>query len=383
MTAHLQSVMNTEEPSAEAEVGLQRQHGRGRISSIMDMEYDEEEEENPAEPEQEDKKEHPLKSKAPTESEEEEEEVKEEKEVKKKEEKKEEEVPAKKKYAYKSDGEDVEEELSDEELNGRLSGSRAIQKRFTELDQQKKGHAKEVESFKKDFDYVKNEMLGIKEGFNTVVDEFKRTGMVKGNPIEPVYNLLDKMGVDISEFEKALFFHMLPESGKYLDMDDTGRNAYMLEHENKWLKKNQNAVKEREQQTLKYQENLKQENSLKRQAGVSEEQFSELRDELESRFGLDKLTTEQVLEWGKAKPFYARSEEIVKKVGKGDINKIARILLEFPETTDEWMLDQLGYKQVKEKEVENKLLSKLPPKVKSATQDDDDTDEMFKKFKRR
>lgn len=382
MTAHLQSVMNTEEPSGEAEVGLQHQHGRGRISSIMDMDYDDEEEKNPAEPEKEDKKEHPLKAKAAPQSEEdeEEEEVKEEKkEVKKKEE----EVPAKKKYQYKSDGEDVEEELSDEELNGRLSGSRAIQKRFTELDQQKKTHAKELESFKKDFDYVKNEMLGIKEGFSSVVDEFKRTGIVKGNPIEPVYNLLDKMGIDISEFEKAVFFHMLPESGKYLDMDDTGRNAYMLEHENKWLKKNQNAVKERQQETLKYQESLKQENSLKRQAGVSEEQFSELRDELESRFGLDKLTTEQVLEWGKAKPFYARSEEIVKKVGKGDVNKIARILLEFPETTDEWMLDQLGYKQVKEKEVEKKLLDKLPPKVKSATQDDDEADELFKKFRRR
>lgn len=383
MTAHLQQVMNSEDTETPQSDGLKNTNGRNRIGSIMEMDYEDEEDKS-IEPEIEQKKELPLNSKSTEESEDLKPDEKEDKkEEKKKEEKEEKKEIEKKKYKYKADGEDVEEELSDEELNSRLSGSRAIQKRFTELDQQKKQYAKELESFNRDIEYVKNEFKQIKDGFSSVVDDFRKNGIVKGNPIEPVYNLLDKMGIDISEFEKAVFFHMLPEAGSYLDMDDTGRNAWLLERENKWLKKNQNAAKQREEETLKYQEKLKQENSLKRQAGVSEEQFSELREELESKFNLKDLKTEQVLEWHKVKPFFGRAENIAKLVPGTDVNKVARILLEFPETTDEWMLEQLGYKDVKQKQVEDKLKDKLPPKISSKSSDNDDTEEMFLNFRRR
>lgn len=92
-----------------------------------------------------------------------------------------------------------------------------------------------------------------------------------------------------------------------------------------------------------------------------------------------------VLEWNKAKPFFTRAEKMAELVPGIDVNKVARILLEYPETTDEWMLENLGYKQVQEKKIEEKLKDKLPPKPKSKSSkdDDDEEDELFSNFRRR
>lgn len=389
MTAHLQQVMNSDEGDSSGEVSLKNTSGSNRISSIMEMDYEDEPKvEN--EPKTEDKKEHPLNAKAQPQQDDEEDKPKSDKKEeskpkdKKEEPKKEEKPPVeKKKYVYKADGQEVEEELSDEEVNNRLSGSRAIQKRFTELDQQKKQYEKEKAAFDADIQYVKDEFAGIRGSFNSVIDEFNKNGSTKGNPIEPVYNLLDKFGLDIAQFERAVFFHHLPEAAKYLDMDDTGRNAYLLENENKWLKKNQNAAKQREEEAQNYRAKLQEENSLKRQAGISEEEFSQLKDEL-SNFGVENPDIKQVLEWHKAKPFYDRAKDISGKVPGADVNKVARLLMEFPSTTDEWMLEQLGYKELKGKEVADKLKDKLPPKrTTKVDEEDPEVDEMFKKFRRR
>jgi hypothetical protein len=369
-----------------AEESTSKLNGGDRLNSIMDMDYEAPEEtEDPEEDGVENKT--PLAAKAePKEEKEEEKEVKkpeakkEEKEEKKEEEKKVE--PEKKKYSYKADGEDVEEELTDEEVKSRLSGSRAIQKRFTELDQQKKQVLSKEKEAEETVNYVKSEMGTLRESFAKDIEEFKQNGMVKGNPAKSIYNLLDKMGLDTAQFEKALFFHHLPEAAKFLDMSDAERDSFLLGRENEWLRKKQDAIKSQEQEVRETKTKLEQENSLKRQAGVSEELFSELKEELAAKTNLKDLKTEQVLEWHKVKPFYTRAENIAEKVQGSDIHKIARILLEFPDTTDKWMLEQLGYKAQEERKIVEKLEAKAPkPSAKKAV--DDDRDDLFDSMRRR
>lgn len=390
MSGHLEHVMDIEDDAGEDTVeDISSSTGANRVNSIMDMDYtlndkDKKEEEVP------EKKELPIaSSQADPVKKKEAPEAEEEKEDKEEKEKKEEEKKVeaeKKKYKYKLDGKEIEEELSDEEVSAAISARGAINKRFGELGSQKTAVerekatiAQDKERFTKEVDYVKNEMSQIKQSFEADINEFKQNGFVKGNPVKSVYNLLDKMGLDASQFEKAVFFHHLPETAKFLDMNDAERDAFLLGRENEWLKKSQNAVKQREQEAAQYKATLEKENSLKRQSGVSEELFSELKEELQSRFNLGNLTTDQVLEWNKVKPFYSRAESIASKVQGADTHKIARILLEFPETTDDWMLEQLGYKQQQEKKVVDALRDKIPPKPK-ATRTTDETEEDLEFF---
>lgn len=372
------------------DVSTEQVEGSDRISSIMDMDY--EVEEKTAEPEDKGlKSEHTptgekeVQKKEEKEDKEEKKEKKEEKEDEEKEEKEEEKKEeGKRKYKYKVDGEVVEEELSDEEVAAAISGRKAIQKRFTELDKEKK----QVFSQKKELDetvnYVKNEMSQLRDSFESVITEFSKTGFVNKNPVDGVFNLLDKMGLDAKEYDKALFFHFIPEVAKFLDMDDTAREAYLLKKENGWLQKERDKISQKEKETSEYRSNLEKENSAKRQAGLSEESFNELKEELETKFGLENLKTEQVIKWSREKPFYDRAEKISELVPGTDIVKVARILIEYPETTDEWMLDKLGYKQVLKEKAKEEFKGKIPPKVSKAKgYDEDEDDELFKQLRRR
>jgi hypothetical protein len=360
----------------------------GRIDSIMESDYEEAEVKS-VEPEDNKLKSEVTPSSGDVKKEEKKEDKKEEKEEKKEEkkDKKEEEKKEaeKKKYKYKVDGQEIEEELTDEEVNSAISGRKAIEKRFAEINREKTNLKKEKESFQKDYEYVKNEMMELKQSFDSVIGDFKKTGVVNKNPVDGMYNLLDKMGLDVKEYDKALFYHFVPEVAKFLDMDDTGREAFLLRKDNEWYQKERDKLTKKEQETSEYRSKLEQENSLKRQNGISEEQFSELKDELETKFGLENLNTEQVIQWSKERPSYARAENIAKLVPGTDIIKVARILLEFPETTDEWMLEQLGYKEAKEKQVMDQIKDKIPAKnFKGNAQDaDDEDDELFKNFRRR
>ena len=380
MSEHLNNVMEADD-SVEEESNVTASTGKGRVSSLMDMDYEEDADKSVEPEDTKEQSDIPLKS-ASTKEEKEEKEPKKEKEDK--EEKKEEEKKelAKQKFKIKVDGQEVEEEFDEEQIKSALSGQKAIQKRFTELDQQKKSFTKDQESFKHDLDFVKSEMQSIKDGFSSDIEEFKTNGFVKGNPVKSVYNLLDKMGLDASQFEKAVFFHHLPEAAKFLDMGDAERDAFLLGRENEWLRKGQDAVKNKEREASEYRTKLEQENSVKRQAGVSEEAFSELKDELVNKLGIEKPTTEQILEWNKAKPFYTRAENISQMVPGSDVHKLARILLEFPDTTDEWMLEQLGYKEQQEKKIVEELKGKVPAK-KPTKPIDDEVDDLFDSFRGR
>lgn len=362
-----------------------------RMSSIMDSDY--ESSDDSSEPED-----NELKSDTPIpkvekkekkekededEKKEEEDKEKEEKPKEKKEEEKKE--LEKRKIKYKVDGEEIEEEVSDQDLINSYSGQKAIQKRFLDIDKEKKTLAKDRETYENDHNFVKNEFGNVRNAFKSVIDDFTSNGSSNVDPLEGVYSLLDNMGLDTKEYDKALFLHFIPEVARFLDMDETGREAFMLRKENGWLQKGRDKANESQRQASEYRSKLESENSIKRQNGISEETFFELKDELENKFNLPNLTTEQVIQWSKEKPFYQRAESIVEKVPNANIVKVAKLLLEFPETTDEWMLEQLGYKDIQSKKALEELKGKIPPKqlAKKRYDEEKESDDLFKQFRGR
>lgn len=384
--SRLDDVMEMEDDSSESSGPASN---GDRMSSIMEDDYEPVDE--PAkDPEETEIKDDPIPSSDKPKEEKEKKEKKEYKEEeeddKKKEEKKEEPKPTdKKKIKFKVDGQEVEEEVSEQDLINNYSGQKAIQKRFLEIDKSKKELAQKEDNFQKEFNYVKQEMQDVRASFSTVLEDFKKTGRVNGNPLEGIFNLVDNLGLDVKEYDKLLFSHYIPEVARFLDMDESAREAFILKKENDWLRKGSDKIESQKKQNAEMKRKLEEDNSLKRQNGISEESFNELKSELEGRFNLQNLNTEQVIQWSKERPSYTRAEAIAEKVPGIDVVKIAKILIEFPDTTDDWMLEQLGYKQLLEKKASEELKSKIPPKQpqKKKSMDDEEDDELFKQFRRR
>lgn len=383
MVAETNSEMESGESVKSEPVKLES--GRGRISSIMNMDYntDDAEVDDPEEnglssghgtPAKSDKKEEVKEEKEPD--------AKEEKEVVEKEE------PQKKTVKYKVDGQEITEEVTDQDLINSYSGQKALQKRFTEFDRSKKEFEREKEQITEKHKYVIDEIGSVENGFRDIVKEFSENGYTKGNPLDTVYNLLDKMNIDTASYEKALFFHMIPQVSEFLDMSDEGRDAYLLRRENEWFHKKQHKLAEGQRANSEQRRKLEEENSVKKQYGVSEEKFAELKDELVNRFGVDvkKIKTENVLAWSQEKPAYDRAALLVEKAGsdKNGIIKIARLVLEHPTITDDEILDALGYKEKQARDLKEKLGDKIPPKAAPKRSVDLEVDEDFnKRFRRR
>lgn len=226
---------------------LKSESGRSRVNSIMNMDYDSDDEET-ADPEDTgikkgdaipkvEKKEEQKEEKEPAKEEE-----KEEKEEKEEEPKKE--GPEKKLVKYKVDGQEFEEEVTEQDLINSYSGQKALQKRFTEFDKTKKEFEKEKERVVANHNYILDEVGQIEDGFKQIVKEFNELGYTKSDPVGVVYNLLDKMNIDPASYEKALFFHMIPQVHSFLEMSDEGRDAFLLKKENEWFHKKQHKLVE-------------------------------------------------------------------------------------------------------------------------------------------
>ena len=282
------------------------------------------------------------------------------------------------KIKYRVDGQDQEGDFTEKELASFISSHKASLRRMTELDKEKKQIASERENDKAEVEFVANEMRELKNAFSEVVDSFDKTGRINSNPVSTVYNLLDKMGLDPSKFERAVFFHHIPEVAKFLDMNEDGQRAYLLKAENEWHKKRQAALNDRVKEAAETKAKLESENSVKRQAGISEEEFVELRSEL-AGLGIKNPNTQQVIEWKSAKPFYVRAQGIADKVKGADADKIAKILMAYPDTSDQLILEKLGYKEIREREIKEKLGGKINKKkrIKDESFYEKEADSMF------
>jgi hypothetical protein len=363
-----------------------------RLSSIMDLDYEAPEEaiDNKVEPD--DTKPAPsneqpkekAKAKQPKADKDDAAEPEEESEEESEEEEKVE--SDKKKLKYKVDGEEIEEEFSDEDLAAAVSAKKASLKKINEVNIERKKYQAENASMKEEVEYVKNEMIGLRGDFEKDIESFRKNGVVSGNPLSPIYNLLDKMGLDTASFDKAALYYFLPMAEKFSALSDEGRDLFLSKHENEWHKRKQSSLEKQKTQIAEQRRKFEEDSSELRKANLSTEQAQELKDEL-SQMGVKELTTKKVIEWNQLKPSYLRAQDIEKKVPGTNVNKIARIFIEFPDTTDQEILEKLGYKEIEKENVSRKLAESIPkknvPKKKSDDKVDEEVDRMFNKMFRR
>lgn len=295
------------------------------------------------------------------------------------------------KRKVKVDG--VEEEVSFDDALKSYSSQKANAKRFTELDKEKKAFEKVKLQNENDTKYIQKEVGDLRSGFETIISEYKKNGFLTKSPMQVVDNLLDKMGINSHDFNKALFEHNLQEYANFFGMDEAQQDSYFAKKENEYLRKKDQTFAERTSQAQAHQAREKEEFNLIKNAGLTVETYNSLFDELES-LGDEDISTAKIIEFSKVKPVMDKAGEILSKTSmKGDVsllNKVTNLLLQFPSTTEEEIIAEIdGSEAVKRaakilKDKEDFTIKSNLKSKKNFTEEDTDFDmELFKSIRRR
>ena len=276
----------------------------------------------------------------------------------------------------------VEKEVPIQEVINSYSGQQEIQRRFTEFDKTKKAFEAEKTELIKFNEYAKNEMSTVRSEFENLVSQYEKSGALEKDPLGAINQLLDKMGINSNTYNRALFEHMIPEYVKFFNMTDTERDAYFVRKENEYLRKRDQSINERSQQLKAQEEKRQKEFQLIKENGLDDVQYESIRNEL-LEAGAKDLAVEQVLEYAKQKPTLERvvkiSEEAKLDITDSRVAKIKEILIRFPETTDEEILNVL----VPERAAINaaKILQDKKPAGKRAQPQNDEDKELEEQLK--
>ena len=281
----------------------------------------------------------------------------------------------------------IEKEVPLQDLLNSYSGQQEIQRRFTEFDKQKKSFEKDMAQEREFTNFVKNEYGEFKQFINSMVNQYENTGYVDKNPLTVVNQLLDKMGINSNLFEKALFEHMLPDYANYFNMSDVEREAFYTKKENEYLRKKEQSFAERDQQSKLHEEKRRKDFELITNAGLDSVKYESLAKEM-SDAGFKDLTPEMVVDYAQQKPLLDRIVTVFNEAGLNAIGDerakiVHKLLKEFPNTTNEEILEYLSPEKMalKKAQVLNQKGTKVP-KAAPQKSEDKELDDMLNWFKR-
>lgn len=281
----------------------------------------------------------------------------------------------------------AEKEVPLQDLLNSYSGQQEIQRRFTEFDKQKKSFEKEIAGEREFTNFVKSEYSDLRQNIESMVSQYQKAGYVDKNPLTVVNQLLDKMGINSNIFEKALFEHMLPDYANYFNMSDVEREAFYTRKENEYLRKKEQSFAERDQQSKLHEEKRRKDFELITNAGLDSVKYESLAKEM-SDAGFKDLTPEQVVNYAKEKPVLDRIVMVFNDAGLNAIGDerakiVHRLLKEFPDTTNEEILEYLSPDKMalKKAQVLNQKGAKVP-KVAPQKNEDKELDELLSWYKR-
>jgi len=195
------------------------------------------------------------------------------------------------------------------------------------------------------------------------------------------------MGINSNLFERALFEHMLPDYANYFNMSDVEREALFTKKENEYLRKKEQGFTERDQLLKSQQEKQRKDFELIRSAGLDSVKYEELSKELENA-GFKDISPEKVVDYAKQKPMLDRIVKVFNEAGQDPMSDeraktVHKLLTEFPDTTDEEILEYLSPDRVamKKAQVLNQKGTKVP-KVAPQKNEDAELNEMLNWFRR-
>lgn len=207
-------------------------------------------------------------------------------------------------FKVKVDGENVDVPL--QELINNYSGKTAWDKKFTDLGKEKKAFESQVSQFKAKVSEIDSTLA-------KVIEPLKQKD---GNPLDSLLYLVEMSGEDPYNAYRRIMEANLEELGKLYDMSEVERELYFHKKKDELYT---NVAKKRHEKTQKeevFNQTVQKVDSLRQSFNVTEEQYVEASDELESIFeesGLDvnDITHEAIVDYASLKPHIAVVKELI------------------------------------------------------------------------
>lgn len=180
-------------------------------------------------------------------------------------------IPTTAKFKIKSDKEEIEASLQD--LVNEYSGAKAVQKRFTELDKEKK-------EWEKDWAQV-----------DEFVNEFAAAS--KESKLGGIYKMAELLGVDPLEYKRALREEMVREFAPYYNMEEDQRIAFDRDEELSYLKSQRELEQKRVQEQQAQRELYNRFLEVQQTHAIDDQRFDMLVGELQNTYN-QPVTPENV-----------------------------------------------------------------------------------------
>jgi hypothetical protein len=201
-------------------------------------------------------------------------------------------------FKVKVDGEN--QEVTAQELINNYSGKVAWDKKFTEIGKEKKT-----------LEFEKVNLTKQKETLSThLKNALAPLEAQEGNPLDSLMYLVEMSGKDPYNAYRRVMEANLDELGKLLDMTETERELYFHKKKDQLYDGIAKKRQEREQEEQTFNQVRQKVDSLRQTYSVSEEQFVEASEELESIYessglNVNDLNYEAVVDYASLKPHIA------------------------------------------------------------------------------
>lgn len=269
------------------------------------------------------------------------------------------EIPEDAELKVKVDGKSEKVTLT--ELRDNYSGKVAYDKKFSEFSEEKKTW----EGQKTQYD---TEIETVKEHFGNI-RQLTEAGM-KGevDPASSMNYLLDLMGINTVDYNKAMFEHMAGEFDTYTEMTESEREAHWTKKENAYLVKRQESLTKRQSEEKAQVELSQKVHSLREAHSITEEDYVSAEEDLKATN--QTITPEKVIQAAKLKPLLYQADDAIEPYldqltedEAYDLSvDIATEMLKTPELT----IEQIKTLLAEQYEVED-IMSEIEEKVGKTT----------------
>lgn len=284
------------------------------------------------------------------------------------------ELPLDLKIPYKADGED--REITLEEIRNEFAGKTSWDRRFRELDQNRKKFLQE------------------RDAFTEKVQPFIK--MSKENPMEAIFHLVDSFGGNSHSFYKELRNSLIPKVEEYSLMSDAEKRAHDASLEAEFLRKQNESIIRKQADRESKEQLIRKATELKEAHGISEEQFASGFRELARlaekglvEVGEEGLTVERVIAFQRVKPYADRATKLLSSVSPElskdaeNIKDITEYLMDAPGVSDEEVVSLIREASgIKAKQISRQITEKVQQNgvVRTKVVEAPDKVELFEDF---
>jgi hypothetical protein len=194
------------------------------------------------------------------------------------------------------------ESVTVRELMNNYSGKVAYDKKFSELDQERKEFTMEKDS-------INAEKMQILEHLANIVE---MTESQEAGPEDAIAYLLDLTGKDSYSFKKAFFEKMANEYEDYSEMDEVEKRLFWAERKNEYLERTRESSNRRQTAQQEQTQLVTRVDQMREAQGVSEDDFVQgYEDLIEGGVPAESITPEQVIRYVKILPNIAKAEDML------------------------------------------------------------------------